>query len=90
MEQYLYLVIIGLTILGVLYYIYHYHKKWFWMVWLRLIFGITAILVLDYIFQTNQINCFVGVNPVSIVILALLGVPGLILLFGGVFLFPLF
>ena len=47
----------------------------------RIVFGIICIYFLNYFFRMLEISTFVGYNLWTLVIIGVLGVPGIVLLF---------
>lgn len=87
MEQYIYLGFFILSILVMIVYLYKTHKKWVITVCLRAVCSIVLILVLNWVFELCKINCNVGVNVITITVASLLGVPGMLLIYGSVYFF---
>lgn len=87
MEKYLYPAFLIISIVAFVLYLYKTHTHWLGTVCVRAIGGIVAILVLNAVFHLLKVPCTVGVNAITISTVGLLGVPGLILMFGSVYFF---
>lgn len=89
MENHIYSAIIAILLVILIVYLYKTHKRWVICVCLRTVIGTALILVLNYVFKEAGISCAVGINQITIPVVAFLGVPGLALLFGGTYFFRL-
>lgn len=87
MEKYLYPAFFVLSIAAMLFYLYKTHPRWLGTVCVRAICGLVAILVINALMSVLKIDCSVGVNVVSVPTIALLGIPGIILVYGVVYFF---
>ncbi|MDD5935933.1 MAG: pro-sigmaK processing inhibitor BofA family protein [Clostridiales bacterium] len=87
MEQYLYPTLFILSIIIFIFYIYKTHTRWLTTVCIRVIVGIALIMILNLVLPMYKISCMVGVNPITVTTIGLLGVPGLLLIYGSVYFF---
>ena len=87
MEKYLYPAFFLLSVAAMLVYLYKTHPRWLGAVCVRALCGVVAILVINGVMTLLKIDCSVGVNVVSVPTIALLGIPGLILIYGVVYFF---
>lgn len=87
MEKYLYPAFFIVSIIALIFYIYKTHKRWLATVCIRVIIGTIVIFTLNLLLPMIKITCVVGINPVTIATIGLLGIPGLILLYGAVYFF---
>ncbi len=87
MEQYIYLGFFIISILAMIVYLYKTHKKWVITVCLRAVCSIVLIPILNWVFELLKINCNIAVNVITIGVASLLGVPGMLLMYGCVFFF---
>lgn len=87
MEKYLYPIFLVITILLMIAYLYKTHKRWLVTVAIRAVAGIVLILVLNIVLPMVGAAVSVGVNPISVIGSGLLGIPGIILLYGSSYFF---
>lgn len=87
MEKYLYPSLLIISIAALIFYLYKTHTKWLATVCIRVVAGIIVILLLNTIFGLVHIQCQVGINALTVSTVGLLGVPGLILIYGAVYFF---
>lgn len=57
-------------------------QKFVWGVGLRAVTGVLLILGMNMVLNQFQVPLLVGVNPCSILVTCLLGIPGVLLLYG--------
>ncbi len=87
MEKYLYPIFLILSIALLILYICKTHKRWLATVCIRVIIGAIVIFTLNLLLPMMKITCVVGLNPITVTVIGLLGIPGLILLYGSVYFF---
>ena len=75
-------VVLVLAIFLVIYLCKH-HANFVFNLLLRTIFGITCVYLLNFVFEQVEIMTMVGINVLSIAAVGLLGIPGILLLYGG-------
>lgn len=82
-------IIIGVVIvlcIFIVIYLCKYHANYIFSLLLRTIFGLTCVYLINSAFEELEIMTMVGINLISIITVGLLGIPGVILLYGGTFL----
>ena len=82
-------IIIGVVIvlcIFIVIYLCKYHANYIFSLLLRTIFGLTCVYLINSAFEELEITTMVGINLISIITIGLLGIPGVILLYGGTFL----
>lgn len=82
-------IIIGVVIvlcIFIVIYLCKYHANYMFSLLLRTIFGLTCVYLINSAFKELEITTMVGINLISIITIGLLGIPGVILLYGGTFL----
>ncbi len=87
MEKYLYPAFLILSIVAFIFYVYKTHKRWLATVCIRIIIGIIVIFTLNLLLPMIKITCEVGINPITVTVVGLLGIPGLIFLYLSVYFF---
>lgn len=90
MERYLYPILFAAAILLMIGYLYKTHRKWLITVGIRVIAGSALILLLNWVLPLTGLSLSIGVNPISVTCCGLLGIPGLLLLYGTVYFFTKF
>lgn len=82
-------IIIGVALvlcIFIVIYMCKHHANFVFSLLLRTIFGITCVYLINTVFEELEIVTMVGINLISIITIGLLGIPGVILLYGGTFL----
>ena len=83
MKQYISYLLFALAGLLFAWYLYLNHKKWIGTVLVRGILSVVVIYLINTVAVNFGIATLVGVNLVSIGVIAFLGVPGILLLYGA-------
>lgn len=83
MKQYISYLLFALAGLLFAWYLYLNHKKWVGTVLVRGILSVVVIYLINTVAVNFGIATLVGVNLVSIGVIAFLGVPGILLLYGA-------
>ncbi|WP_312101143.1 pro-sigmaK processing inhibitor BofA family protein [Lachnoclostridium sp.] len=83
MKQYISYLLFALAGMLFAWYLYLNHKRWIGTVIVRAVLSIVIIYLINTVALNFGIATLVGVNLVSIVVTAFLGVPGLLLLYGA-------
>ena len=86
MTTYILIGVVLVLCIFVIIYMCKYHANYMFSLLLRTIFGLTCVYLINSAFKELEIATTVGVNLISIIVIGLLGIPGIILLYGGTFL----
>lgn len=83
MKQYISYLLFALAGMLFAWYLYANHKRWIGTVIVRAVLSIVVIYLINTVVLNFGIATLVGINLVSIGVMAFLGVPGLLLLYGA-------